>query len=313
MAKQARRREQPLATGRSRWLRTGWVLAAIFFLLTAVGGVWWAPIKPRLRAMYFHAPVPFPATDLALSPDGRMLAIVAYSAQANSDVLWTYEIGGRRTSALDGTQGASYPFWSPDGKFIGFFADGKLKKVAMSGGQIQVLCDAPNGRGGTWNRDGVIVFTPEGSGALFRVSAWGGSPAALTKLDKSRFETTHRWPMFLPDGEHFLCLAANFSQNREFDAIFLGSLASQERRLLVSTSASAAYAAPGFLLYLRGKTLVAQSFNLRRYALSGEPQTLIDEVNYQPQTDRAVFQCLRRRGSGCSNRKGCYRIPSDVV
>ena len=277
------------AAGRWRLARASWLLAATFFLLAAMGGVWWRASNQHPRAMYFHAPVPFPATDLALSPDGRMMAIVASSAQANSDVLWTYEIGGRRTSALDGTQGASYPFWSPDGKFVGFFADGKLKKLAVSGGQIQVLCDAPNGRGGTWNRDGVIVFTPDGTGGLFRVSARGGSAVELTKLDKSRFETTHRWPMFLPDGEHFLYLAANFGQDREFNAIFLGSLASQERRLLASASANAAYAEPGFLLYLRDKTLVAQSFNLRSYALSGEPQNLIDEVEYLPQTDRAVF------------------------
>jgi Tol biopolymer transport system component len=209
--------------------------------------------------------------------------------QANSDVLWTYDVGGRQANPLDGTRGASYPFWSPDGKFIGFFADGKLKKVAVSGGQTQVLCEAPNGRGGTWNRDAVIVFTPDGSGGLFRVSASGGSPAELTRLDKSRFETTHRWPVFLPDGEHFLYLAANFSGNTEHNAIFLGSLASQERRLLVRTSSSAAYAEPGFLLYLRDKTLVTQSFNAQRYALSGEPQTLIEEVEYQPQTARAVF------------------------
>ena len=93
--------------------------------------------------MYFHTSVPFAANDLALSPDGQILAMVAYSAQANNYVLWMYEVGGQRTSSLGGTQGASYPFWSPDGKVIGFFADGKLKKVDVSGGQVQVLCDAP--------------------------------------------------------------------------------------------------------------------------------------------------------------------------
>ena len=219
-----------------------------------------------------------------------MLAIVAYSTQANNYVLWTYEVGGRRTTSLDGTQGASYPFWSPDGKFIGFFADGKLKKVEVSGGQPQVLCDAPNGRGGTWNRDGVIVFTPDSLNAgLFRVSSSGGSPVEITKLDTSRFETSHRWPVFLPDGKHFLYLGANFSGLLENNAIFLGSLESQERRLLVSTSANAAYAEPGYLLYLRDKTLVAQPFDRRRYVLSGEPHTVSDEVLYFPQVDRAVY------------------------
>jgi len=132
-------------------------VAATFFLLAVFAGTaWWQAGNRRVFSMYFHTPVPFAANDLALSPDGRTLTMVAYSTQASNYVLWTYDVGGRRTTSLDGTQGASYPFWSPDGGFIGFFADGKLKKVDVSGGQVQVLCDAPNGRGGAWNRDGVI-------------------------------------------------------------------------------------------------------------------------------------------------------------
>src|SRR5467141_50450 len=276
--------------GSRRWERASWLLAATFFLLAVAGGAaWWKASDRRQRPMYFHTSVPFAANDLALSPDGQILAMVAYSAQANNYVLWTYEIGGRQTNPLVGTQGASYPFWSPDGKFIGFFADGKLKKVDASGGQTQVLCDAPNGRGGAWNRDGVIVFTPDGVGGLSRVSSLGGSPVEMTKPDTSRFEWSHRWPVFLPDGKHFLYLAANFSGHLENNAIFLGSLDSQERRLLVSTSANAAYSEPGYLVYLRDRTLVAQPFDRRRYVLSGEPHTLSDEVLYFPTVDRAVF------------------------
>jgi Tol biopolymer transport system component len=280
-----------LPARRKRWERLSWLLAATFFLLMmAAGAAWREASSRRAPMMYFHTSVPFPANDLALSPDGRMLAMAAYSAQTNNYLLRTYEVGGRRTTALEGTQGASYPFWSPDGKSIGFFADGKLKRVDVSGGQVQVLCDAPNGRGGTWNRDGEIVFTPDSLGlGLFRVFSWGGSPVEITKLDPSRFEESHRWPVFLPDGKHFLYLAANFSGQLENNAIFLGSLESKERRLLVSTSANAAYAEPGFLLYLRDRTLVAQPFDRRRYVLSGEPHTLSDEVLYFAQVDRAVF------------------------
>jgi len=278
--------------GRRGWEGASWLLAAAFFLLAMAGGAaWWQASSRRPASMYFRTSVPFAANDLALSPDGRTLAMVAYSTQANDYVLWTYEVGGRRTNSLDGTQGASYPFWSPDGKFIGFFADGKLKKVEASGAQPQVLCDAPNGRGGTWNRDGAIVFAPDALGVgLFRVPSWGGSPVEITKLDASRLESSHRWPLFLPDGKHFLYLGANFAGQLENNAIFLGSLDSQERRLLVSTSANAAYAEPGYLLYLRdNKTLVAQAFDRRRYVLSGEPHTLSDEVLYTPLVDRAVF------------------------
>jgi Tol biopolymer transport system component len=276
--------------GRSRWQSASWVLATTFFLLAAAAGVaWWQAGHRRSSSMYFQTPVPFAANDLALSPNGRTLAMVAYSPQANNYVLWSYEVGGRRTTSLEGTQGASYPFWSPDGRFIGFFADGKLKSVDMSRGQVQVLCDAPNGRGGAWNRNGVIVFTPDAFGGLFRVSAAGGSPVAMTKPDASRSESSHRWPVFLPDGKHFLYLGTNFTGQFEKNAIFLGSLDSQDRRFLVSTSANAAYAEPGYLLYLRDKTLVAQPFDLRSYVLSGEPHTLSDEVLYTRIVNRAVF------------------------
>jgi eukaryotic-like serine/threonine-protein kinase len=276
---------------REKWQRVSWLLAAAFLLLLlATSAAWWQASHRQPHSMYFHTSVPFAANDVALSPEGRTLAMVAYSPQANNYVLWTHEVGGQRTSSLDGTQGASYPFWSQDGRFIGFFADGKLKKVELSGGQPQVLCDAPNGRGGTWNRDGVIVFAPNIGGGLFRVASQGGSPVEMTQPDSSRHETDHRWPVFLPDGKHFLYLAANFTGQHEYNAIFLGSLDSQERRLLVTTGANAAYAEPGYLLYLRdNKTLVAQRFDLKRYVLSGEPHTLSDEVLYTPLVDRAVF------------------------
>jgi eukaryotic-like serine/threonine-protein kinase len=281
---------RPVPAEHRRWERAGWLLAAALSVLLIGGGAaWWQASNRRTHPMYFHTSVPFPANDLALSPDEQTLAIVAYSAQANNYVLWTHEIGGRQTSSLAGTQGASYPFWSPDGKFIGFFADGKLKKVGVSEGRVQVLCDAPNGRGGAWNRDGVIVFTPGGLGGLFRVTSLGGSPVEMTKPDPTHFESSHRWPVFLPDGKHFLYLAANFTGHLENNAIFLGSLDSQERRSLVSTSANAAYAEPGYLVYLRDKTLVAQPFDGRHYVLSGEPHTLSDEVLYLPGVDKAVF------------------------
>ncbi len=273
-----------------RWARASWLLAATFFLLMMVAGVaWWRDGNRRLPAMYFHTAVPFPANDLALSPDQRLVAMVAYSVQTNDYVLWTYEVGGRRSAPLEGTQGASYPFWSPDGRSIGFFADGKLKKVDLSGSQSRVICDAPNGRGGTWNRDGAIIFSPDALAGLSRVSALGGSPVELTKPDPTRFETSHRWPEFLPDGKHFVYLAANFSGKPDMNAIFLGSLDSPDRRLLVNSTANAAYAEPGYLVYLRDKTLVAQPFDRRSYVLSGEPHALSDEILFLPQINRAIY------------------------
>jgi eukaryotic-like serine/threonine-protein kinase len=268
----------------------GWLLAAVLLLLLIGGATaWWRSSSRRLAPMYFHTPVPFAANDLALSPDGHTLAMVAYSTQSNNYVLWTHEVGGRQANSLAGTQGASYPFWSPDGKFIGFFADGKLKKVQASGGQAEAICDAPNGRGGSWNRDGVILFSSDALAGLSRVSSRGGTPVEFTKPDSSRLESSHRWPYFLPDGKHFLFMAANFSGQLEANAIFLASLDSPEKHLIVSSSANAAYSEPGYLVYLRDRTLVAQPLDPRRFVLTGEPHTLSDDVMYFPGVDRAVF------------------------
>jgi Tol biopolymer transport system component len=275
---------------RKGWDRAGWLLAAALSVLLITGiAAWWVRTRQMPRAMYFYSPVPFPANDVALSPDGRTLAMVAYSDQVNKYMIWTHELGSRTAAGVSGTEDAYHPFWSPDGRSIGFFANGKLKKLDVTGGSPQVLCDAPHGRGGAWNRDGTILFSPEAFGGLLRVSSAGGVPTEVTKPDASRSETTHRWPVFLPDGRHFLYLGANFSGAFEKNAIFLGSLDSAERRLIVSTSSNAAYADPGYLLYMRDNALVAQRFDSRNYVLSGEARTVSDEVQYVPQIDLALF------------------------
>jgi hypothetical protein len=143
----------------------------------------------------------------------------------------------------------------------------QLIELELSGGPVQTVCDAPIARGGTWNKDGVIVFTPQVRGGLYQVPASGGTPAPISDPDASRGETSHRWPMFLPDGKHYLYLAANFAGQKGVDAIFVGSLDSKEKRFVVEGSANAAYAAPGYLLFYRDKTLLAQQFDLRRFAL----------------------------------------------
>ena len=279
---------------RKTWELMPWLLAgSLLLLLIGTGAAWWKASNGRsARPMYFHTSVPFSANDLAMSPNGRTLAMVAYSTQVNNYALLAHEVGSRRTTPLEGTQGASYPFWSPDGNFIGFFADGKLKKVDLSAGQVQVLCDAPNGRGGTWNRDGVIVFAPDSLIGLYRVSARGGSPVEITKLDTAHLEQSHRWPAFLPDGKHFLYMAANFTRQTGVNAIFLGSIDSEEKRQIVSTDANAAYAEPGYLLYLRDKALMAQPFDSKNYVLSGDHHTLSDQVLYFPHVGRAIFSAF---------------------
>jgi hypothetical protein len=154
---------------------------------------------------------------------------------------------------------------------------------------VQTICDAPNGRGGTWNKDGVIVFAPDTNVGLHRVSASGGSPTQISNPDKNRGEDGHRWPMFLPDGTHFLYLAANFSGRKSVNAIFVGSLDSNEKRFVVDANANAAYAAPGYLLFYRDKTLLAQSFDRKRFAVTGDPITVLTDIQYLPQIRRVLF------------------------
>src|SRR6266700_5466909 len=269
--------------------RLTWLLAgALMLALTAGAWTWWTTTHQAAPVMYFSSSIPFSASDVALSPDSRILAMVGYSDQANRNMIWLQRIGARGVTTVAGTEDASHPFWSPDGHSLGFFSQGKLKKVDVSSGRsAQVLCDAPHGRGGTWNQDGVILFPPEGFGGIHRVSSAGGMPKEITKPDSS--VSSHRWPIFLPDGRHFLYLAANFGGEFEKNAVFVGSLDSQETRFVVSASSNAAYADPGYLLYVRDNALVAQRFDPRTYTLSGEPRTISDEVQYFPQTDLALF------------------------
>jgi eukaryotic-like serine/threonine-protein kinase len=206
-------------------------------------------------------------------------------------VIWIYELGSPSARSLAETEGATYPFWSADGRSLAFFADGKLRKVHVSGGPVQTLCDAPSGRGGTWNKDGIIVFTPNalvGKG-LYRLSASGGTPTEITKVDLNRGEQSHRWPQFLPEGKHYLYMVANFGGLESVNAIFIGSLDSKDKRFVTAATGNAAYAAPGYLVFPRERTLLAQRFDLKQLALTGEPTAILTDIQYQPQVRRVVF------------------------
>ena len=278
-------------TARKLWDRLAWPVAGMLLLLL-VGGAsaWWLRGHETPPAMYFNSSLPFPAAYVALSPDGRTLALVAYSDQANKNVIWIHQVGNRGATVVPGTEGAFYPFWAPNGRSLGFFADGKLKIIdAASGRSAQVLADAPFGRGGSWNRDGVILFTPDAWSGVYRVSSSGGTPAQVTKPEVSQFQVSHRWPVFLPDGRHFLYLACNFSGRLDKNMIFVGSLDSDEKRSIVNASTNAFYADPGYLVYWRDNALVAQHFDLHNYSLTGEPRIVSDAVQYFPQTNLAIF------------------------
>ena len=205
-------------------------------------------------------------------------------------MIWIYEPGAQDATILPNTEGASFPFWSPDGQSLGFFADGKLKKLSLSGGPVQTLCDAPSGRGGTWSKDGVILFTPSGhlGVGLYRISASGGTPVQVTVPDKSLIEDSHRWPVFLPDGIHYLYSAIHLSGQRDLSSIYRGSLDSKEKLLVTKSGANADYVAP-YLLFYRDQTLFGQLFDARKFEPTGEAIPILTGIQYWPRISEAVF------------------------
>ncbi len=227
---------------------------------------------------------------LALSPDGRTLALVARDSSGRS-LLWIRPLDSFSVQPLPGTENPSFPFWSPDSRFVAFFADGKLKKIEASGGPPQTLCDAPINRGGTWNQEGVILFAPASEGPIYRVSASGGLPTPVTRIDPSRGEASHRWPFFLPDGRHFLYLVASFGSGGQVErhGIYVGSLDSEEEKFLLRAKSTVAYAHPGYLIFTRERILLAQPFDLKDLRITGDPFPVAEEIQYFRQTYNALF------------------------
>jgi eukaryotic-like serine/threonine-protein kinase len=268
------------------------ILAAIF-----VGVLHWTrtPQKVRIARSYIKA-MPNSSFLLsgqqggfAISPDGLRLAYVAQNAEGKA-LLWVRPIDSLEALALPGTEDAAFPFWSPDSRMIGFFAAAKLKKIEATGGPPLTICDAPNPRGGTWNQEGVILFTPNLNVPIYRVSASGGAPTPVTSLDPGKGESTHRWPQFLPDGRHFLYVAGAPLTPREnpTNTIMTGSLDSKESKLLLHTHARALYVS-GHILFLRLSTLMAQPFDPKRLELTADAFPIADPVQENELTLNAIF------------------------
>jgi Tol biopolymer transport system component len=208
------------------------------------------------------------AMEFSLSPDGRGLVFVAVDSSGTGH-LWLRSLDAHAPRLLAGTANPQLPFWSPDGRWIGFFADGKLKKVPVGEGNVEVLADANNGRGGTWNRDGAIVFAPAGGGPLYKIARPGDPPQAVTTLDTTLAQNGHRYPCFLPDGKRFLYVALPPRQGRH--DVFVGSLDGGKPRSIGAFDACPVYVEPGYLLYLRGQTVVAQRFDAAKLRTVSDP------------------------------------------
>jgi len=269
----------------------GWMAAtaALALALAGVGAFQAFRKSPETRTLKLSLLPPENSSFsfLNLSPDGRRLAFVATDSSGKT-LLWVRPLDSLTGQPLAGTDGANFPFWSPDSRFLGFFAEGKLKKIEVTGGPPLALCDAPIARGGSWNREGVIVFVRGASAPLSRVSAAGGEDRPLTTLDRSRQETSHRFPYFLPDGRHFLYVVR--SGQPENRGNYLGSLDekadSLARRRLLGDDSSAVYAPPlkagsGHLLFRRAGVLLAQPFDAQKLQLAGDPFPITEKVGVE--------------------------------
>ncbi|HYV17482.1 MAG TPA: protein kinase [Verrucomicrobiae bacterium] len=221
-----------------------------------------------------------------LSPDGRRIVFAAIDSAGNR--LWIRALDSLEARVLAGTEGAMYPFWSPDGKSIGFFTVDKLKRIDVDGGATYTICSVLSPRGGTWGPDGTIIFGPSFDSALVKVAAGGGTPEPLTRLAEGK-HTTHRWPQFLPDGRRFIFLAAHHEKpDSEDNGIYLGSLDGGQPQRLVPSKSSAIYV-DGQLFYVQGNTLVAQPFDAVAGRVAGPAVPTAERVQLDRTTWRGVF------------------------
>jgi len=276
-----------------RWLAGGVLVLLVLFVAIAVGT--FAALKtgttsPSKSVTQFFVRPPeqrtFPAFRAginggnlpALSPDGHKL-VVALSEPSGQSMLWLQRLDSTNAQPLAGTDEAAFPFWSPDSSSIGFFSEGKLKKVPEAGGSVQVICDAPSPRGGTWNKQGVILFA-SGRNAIYKVAAAGGDPVPALKLDEAHGETSHRWPYFLPDDQHFVYWSPGTGSNHS--EIHLASLGSFDNKLLFLTDSNAVYDSSGYLIFIRQNKLLAQPFDMSHLQLRGDSVQIADEIAYSP-------------------------------
>jgi len=226
-----------------------------------------------------------PSSPFAVSPDGRRIAFVAYprsdneAASSGSTSIWIRDLAESESRLLTEAEADSYPFWSPDGRWVGFFANGKLNKIEADGGPAVPICTVADGRGASWSDTGTIVFQRAWNEGLMKVAAGGGTPEPLTTLDRERRHIAHRWPYFLPDGRNFLFYVVSTTNpvTSEYSGIYLGSLDSSETRFLLKSESRAIYAREQ-LLYRADSTLMSHPFSLASLEFTGDPIPITTEV-----------------------------------
>ncbi len=288
---------KPVAKKRRSRERLAWIVASL--AVVAAGAAAFVATRPKPVRPPVHAFLQPPkgvlfssSTDkplpLAISPDGATVAFCARDGEG-PDLLWVRSLGGDDAHSLSGTEGAQGPFFSPDGRSLGFFAGGELKRIDVAGGPVITLASDIDPRGGTWNSDGDILFTRNSYGPVSRIAADGGPLTAVTALDSTVGEATHRYPCFLPDGRHFLYLARRAGAGAgESPIIFVGELGSNARTQVLEVASNVIYAS-GYLMYVRGTVLVAQRFDAGALKVTGPAVPLVDDVRMDERFSRGVF------------------------
>ncbi|HEU5162014.1 MAG TPA: protein kinase, partial [Thermoanaerobaculia bacterium] len=270
---------------------TAWALGALLVASTLFFAYQWrrAVATPERRVELSVLPaegtetVTLPVPPM-ISPDGTRL-LLAGRDEDGGIRLWLRRLDNGASQPLAGTDFPFFPFWSPDGRFIAFFSEQKLRKLDSGGGPAQIIADAPRGRGGSWAPDGTILFTPTDRATLHRVAATGGAVSEVTKLAQD--ETGHRFPAFLPDGKHFIYLAMTASGEGR---ILAGSLDGKVRKVLVEGATRAVYSPRGYILYVRDRALVARRFDADSLEfLAADPVLLVDDVGFSPIMLSAAF------------------------
>jgi eukaryotic-like serine/threonine-protein kinase len=273
----------PVAARRRTSQRLAWIVAAVaaaaaialavaFVLHAPVPGI--HPLRVSILAPDQHT---FDPLSVALSPDGTKLAFVA-TASGGAPQLWVRPLDSTAAQPLAGTDDAAYPFWSPDSRSLGFFAQGKLRIIDASGGAVQTLADAPQPRGGAWGPDGTILYTPESLSAMFRIPAAGGTPSRAIGEEKAAADLgSPRWPAFLPDGKHYIFFQFK-TGSQTGGNIHLGALDSQKDTILVDSDLRGQYA-NGHLLFVHGGNLMSQSFDETKLKLTGNPVPIAEQLH----------------------------------
>jgi serine/threonine protein kinase/Tol biopolymer transport system component len=272
------------AGGQSPWLtRAAWIAAGILLVSTLIfAGLYLRREQPRKQTVRFGVVPPektFFTESFALSPDGQAIAFVTRGT-AGETSLGVRPLVSVEARQLPGTEGASFPFWSPDSRTIGIFAGAKLKKIEAAGGPAQTLADASSDpRGGTWAPDGTIIFSPHTTSPLVRVAASGGPVSEVTTLDADAGQTSHRWPSILPDGKQLLYFGRGGAP--QIQGIYGTSIESRQPKLIIASAVMGTFAmveGDGYLLFVREGTLMAQRFDPGKLELLGEAAPMIENL-----------------------------------